>query len=338
VNDVLLRALRGEPTPYTPVWFMRQAGRYQAEYRKLREQYTIEAIVQNPELTTYVTLLPVEKLGVDAAILFADLSTPFSGLGFPTKLVEGKGPVVENPIRSPGDLKRLREFSAEEETPYVLEAIRMLKAELEVPLIGFAGAPFTLASYLIEGGPSKHFVATKRFMYHHPKAFEALLSHLARAMAAYLKAQAQAGADVLMVFDSWVGRLTQEDYATYVRRPTAMLFKELEGLRPTIHFGTGTNHLLELMKEAGGDAIGVDTTTPLDEARERLGGTPVQGNLDPARLFAPEEVLLAGVDQVLEANLGRPGHIFNLGHGILPGTPEENVRRVVEHVHERTQG
>ncbi len=338
MNDVLLRALRGEPTPYTPVWFMRQAGRYQAEYRKLREKYTIEAIVQNPELTTYVTLLPVKKLRVDAAILFADLSTPFSGLGFPTKLVERKGPVVEDPIRTPEDLKRLRAFSPEEDTPYVLKAIRMLKAELEVPLIGFAGAPFTLGSYLIEGGPSKNFVETKRFMYHYPKAFEALLSHLARAMAAYLKAQAEAGADVLMVFDSWVGRLTREDYAEYAMRPTAALFQALAGVRPTIHFGTGTNHLLELMKEAGGDAIGVDTTTPLDEARERLGETPVQGNLDPARLFAPEEVLLSGVDRVLEANLGRPGHVFNLGHGILPGTPEENVQRVVEHVHERTQG
>ncbi len=338
MNDVLLKALAGEETPYTPVWFMRQAGRYQPEYRELRKTYTIEEIVQNPELTTYVTLLPVKKLGVDAAILFADLSTPFHGLGFPTKLVEGKGPVVESPIRTPEDLKRLREFSPEEDTPFVLEAIRMLKAELEVPLIGFAGAPFTLASYLIEGGPSKNFVETKRFMYRYPEAFGELLSHLARAMAAYLKAQAEAGADVLMAFDSWVGRLTKDDYAEYVKGPTKALFDALSGLRPTIHFGTGTNHLLELMKEAGGDALGVDTTTPLDEARERLGKTPVQGNLDPALLFAPEDVLLKGVDRVLEANLGRPGHVFNLGHGILPGTPEENVKRVVDYVHERTRG
>ena len=338
MNDVLLRALKGEPTPYTPVWFMRQAGRYQPEYRRLREQYTIEEIVENPELTTYVTLLPVKKLGVDAAILFADLSTPFAGLGFPTRLVEGKGPVVEAPIESPDDLKRLRPFSPEEAVPYVLEAIRLLKAELEVPLIGFAGAPFTLASYLIEGGPSKNFVKTKRFLYHHPEAFEALLLHLAQAMAAYLKAQAEAGADVLMVFDSWVGRLTRDDYEAHVQRPTAALFAELGGLRPVIHFGTGTQHLLELMKEAGGTALGVDATTPLDEARERLGETPVQGNLDPALLFAPKERLLAGAERVLEANMGRPGHVFNLGHGILPGTPEENVRRLVDYVHERTQG
>ena len=338
MNDVLLRALKGEPTPYTPVWFMRQAGRYQPEYRRLREKYTIEEIVENPELTTYVTLLPVKKLGVDAAILFADLSTPFAGLGFPTRLVEGKGPVVEKPIQSPDDLKRLRPFSPEEAVPYVLEAIRLLKAELEVPLIGFAGAPFTLASYLIEGGPSKNFVKTKRFLYHHPEAFEALLLHLARAMAAYLKAQAEAGADVLMVFDSWVGRLTRDDYEAHVQRPTAALFDELGGLRPVIHFGTGTQHLLELMKEAGGTALGVDATTPLDEARERLGETPVQGNLDPALLFAPKERLLAGAERVLEANMGRPGHVFNLGHGILPGTPEENVRRLVDYVHERTQG
>ncbi len=337
MNDVLLRALAGQPTPYTPVWFMRQAGRYQPEYRKIRERHSLPEIVREPELAARVTLLPVEKLGVDAAILFADLTTPLPGMGVAVELVEGRGPVIERPFRTREDLQRLRPLEPERDVPYVLEAIRLLKAELNVPLIAFAGAPFTLASYLVEGGASRRFLETKRFLYRDPEGFAELLSRLAEGMAAYLKAQAEAGADVLMVFDSWVGQLPRRDYATSVLPPTRRLFAALAASRkPTIYFGTGTMHLIEWMKQAGADALGLDAATPLDWAREQLGPTPVQGNLDPAYLFAPRGRLLAEVDAILEENLGRPGHVFNLGHGILPQTPEENVAAVVAHVHERT--
>jgi len=337
VNDVLLRALAGEPTPYTPVWFMRQAGRYQAEYRRLRERYTLPEIVREPELAARVTLLPVQNLGVDAAILFADLTTPLPGMGVAVELVEGKGPVIGQPIRSRDDLGRLRPLEPERDVPFVLEAIRLLKKELDVPLIAFAGAPFTLASYLVEGGASRRYLEVKRFLYHDPEGFARLLERLAEGMAAYLKAQAAAGADVLMVFDSWVGQLTRRDYRRHALPATRRLFAELEATgRPTLYFGTGAMHLLELMHQAGPRALGIDAATPLAWARERLGATPVQGNLDPAYLFAPKPRLLAEVDAILEENMGRPGHVFNLGHGILPGTPEAQVRAVVERVHERT--
>jgi len=339
VNDVFLRALRGEPTPYTPVWFMRQAGRYQAEYRKIRERYTLPEIVRQPELTARVTLLPVEKLAVDAAILFADITTPLPGLGVDVELVEGKGPIIERPVQTPADVERLGSFDPEGDTPFVLEAIAILKRELKVPLIGFAGAPFTLASYLIEGGPSKHYIRLKRFMYTEEAAWHRLMDTLARAMAHYLEAQARAGADALMVFDSWIGRQSRRDYRRYVLPHMRTLFEALERTgKPTIHFGTGTMHLLELIQEAGGSAIGIDSTTPLGWARARLGKTPVQGNLDPTVLFAPREVVEREVKAVLEDNLGQPGHVFNLGHGILPGTPEANVAYVVDLVHERTGG
>ena len=337
MNDVFLRALAGRPTPYTPVWFMRQAGRYQPEYQKLRERYTLPEIVRTPELAVEVTLLPVRKLGVDAAILFADLTTPLPGMGISLELVEGKGPVIERPVRSQEDLARLRPLEPEQDVPYVLEAIRILKRELDVPLIAFAGAPFTLASYLVEGGASRRYLEVKQFMYRDPEGFGRLLGLLADSMARYLKAQAEAGADVLMVFDSWVGQLTRRDYRRHVLPATHRLFVELaDAGRPTIYFGTGTMHLLELLKQAGPEALGLDAVTPLAWARERLGATPVQGNLDPAYLFAPRDRLLAEVDAILEENMGRPGHVFNLGHGILPGTPEANVAGVVERVHERT--
>lgn len=337
MNDVFLRALKGEPTPYTPVWFMRQAGRYQAAYRKIRETHTLPEIVRDPELTARVTRLPVEGLGVDAAILFADITTPLYGMGVRLEIVEGRGPVIENPIQHPEDIDKLLPFDPEAHVPFVLEAIRLLKEELEVPLIGFAGAPFTLASYLVEGGPSKNFARVKRFMLTAPEAWHRLMDKLTLAMAAYLKAQAAAGADALMVFDSWIGRLTQRQYQTYVLPHQKRLFSALkEAGRPTIHFGTGTMHLLELLKEAGGDAVGVDTTTPLAWARERLGKTPVQGNLDPAVLLADQGTIAAEIEAVLAENAGRPGHVFNLGHGMLPMTPEENAAYAVETVHRLT--
>ena len=334
MNDVFIRAARGEETPYTPVWFMRQAGRYQPEYRKIRERYTLPEIVRSPELTTEVTLLPVQQFSFDAAILFADITTPLYGMGFDLDIVEGQGPVIHNPIDSPEDVRRIHLFSAEAHTPFVLEAIRLLKKALNVPLIGFAGAPFTLASYLLEGGPSKNFIKTKRFMYAEEDAWHLLLGTLANAMSEYLSAQAHAGADALQVFDSWIGRLTLPDYERYVAPHMRQLFDSLNQLDvPIIHFGTQSMHLINAMAAAGGDVVGLDTTTPLDWARSKLGDRPVQGNLDPTLLFAPETVLSREIGDIISANASRPGHIFNLGHGILPGTPPQAVGRAVELVH-----
>lgn len=331
VNDLLLRAARGEPTPRPPVWFMRQAGRYQKSYQEIRKRYSLPEIVKNPEVCAQVTLLPVEELGVDAAILFADITTPLYGMGVELDLVEGKGPVIHHPIRDRKGVEALRPLEPEEAVPFVLETIRLLKRELRVPLIGFAGAPFTLASYLVEGGPSRHFKEVKAFMYREEALWHHLMERLTLAMARYLKAQAEAGADLLQVFDSWVGALGPADYRRYVKPHMTRLFQELKPLGvPVIHFGVGTMGLLRDMAEAGGDVIGLDHHTPLPWAREALGETPVQGNLDPVVLFAPQEVIRREVERILGENAGRPGHIFNLGHGILPGTPVENVRYVVE--------
>ncbi|MGC8875896.1 uroporphyrinogen decarboxylase [Thermus sp.] len=335
VNDLILRAARGEPTPRPPVWFMRQAGRYQRSYRALRERYTLPEIVRHPELAARVTLSPVEELGVDAAILFADITTPLHGMGVDLSLVEGRGPVIHRPVRDREGVEALRALKPEEAVPFVLEAIRILKKELKVPLIGFAGAPFTLASYLVEGGPSRHFLEVKALMYREEALWHRLMEKLTEAMARYLRAQAEAGADLLQVFDSWVGALSPADYRRYVRPHMERLFRALGPLGvPVIHFGVGTMGLLRDMGEAGGEVLGLDHHTPLPWAREVLGNTPVQGNLDPAVLFAPREVIRREVRRILEENGGRPGHIFNLGHGILPKTPEENVRYVVELVKE----
>ncbi|MGC8967547.1 MAG: uroporphyrinogen decarboxylase [Thermus sp.] len=335
VNDLILRAARGEPTPRPPVWFMRQAGRYQRSYRALRERYTLPEIVRHPELAARVTLSPVEELGVDAAILFADITTPLHGMGVDLSLVEGRGPVIHRPVRDEEGVEALRALKPEEAVPFVLETIRILKKELKVPLIGFAGAPFTLASYLVEGGPSRHFLEVKALMYREEALWHRLMEKLTEAMARYLRAQAEAGADLLQVFDSWVGALSPADYRRYVRPHMERLFRALGPLGvPVIHFGVGTMGLLRDMGEAGGEVLGLDHHTPLPWAREVLGNTPVQGNLDPAVLFAPREVIRREVGRILEENGGRPGHIFNLGHGILPKTPEENVRYVVELVKE----
>ncbi len=331
MNDLILRAIRMEPTPRPPVWFMRQAGRYQRFYREIRARHSLEAIVENPELCLQVTLYPVKSLGVDAAILFADLSTPLPGMGVEVRLVEGKGPVLERPLRTPEDIQALRPLEPEESVPFVLESIRLLKRELSVPLIAFAGAPFTLASYLLEGGPSRRFLQVKTFMYREEAAWALLMGKLAEGMARYLRAQAEAGADILMVFDSWVGALSPADYRRYVKPYMEGLFQSLRPLGvPTIHFGVGTMGLLGEMRAAGGEVLGLDHHTPLPWARALLGATPVQGNLDPAVLLAPKEVIRREVGRILEENGGQPGHIFNLGHGILPETPEENVAYVVE--------
>lgn len=335
VNDLILRAARGEPTPRPPVWFMRQAGRYQKAYRKLRERYTLPEIVRNPEVCAEVTLLPVRELGVDAAILFADITTPLYGMGVDLSLVENKGPVIHNPVRDERGVEALRPLVPEEAVPFVLETIRILKRELPVPLIGFAGAPFTLASYLVEGGPSRRFLRVKALMYGEEALWHRLMEKLTEAMARYLRAQAEAGADLLQVFDSWVGALSPADYRRYVKPHMERLFQKLRPAGvPVIHFGVGTLGLLQDMKEAGGDVLGLDHHTPLPWARALLGATPVQGNLDPAVLLAPKGVIRREVQRILEENGGQSGHIFNLGHGIVPETPEENVRYVVELIQE----
>ena len=337
-NDRFLRACRRQPVDRTPVWFMRQAGRYMAEYRALRQKHDLLTLCRTPELAVEVTLQPIRALGVDAAILFSDLLLPLEPLGLPFHFAAGEGPVVDRPLRTRADVDALRRFEPRESLGVVLEAVRLLRKELSVPLIGFAGAPFTLASYAIEGGHSNHFTITKRLMYEDPDTWHRLAALLAEVVADYLRAQVEAGAQALQLFDSWVGALDAADYREFVLPHVSTLFAGLRGCDvPLIHFGTGTGHLLALQREAGGDVIGVDWRTPLDEGWARAGdGVAVQGNLEPHALFAPRERLLARVDDVLSRARGRAGHVFNLGHGILPGTPVEHVRAVVEHVHAAT--
>jgi uroporphyrinogen decarboxylase len=337
MNDRFLRACRREPVDATPVWFMRQAGRYMPEYRALREKHSLLTLCRTPELAVEVTLQPVRALGVDAAILFSDLLLPLAPLGIPFDFQAGEGPVIERPLRSRTDIEALRAFDPRQELGMVLEAIRLLRDELRdrVPLIGFAGAPFTLASYAIEGGHSNNFGLTKALMYSDPEAWHRLAALLADVVGDYLRAQVDAGVDALQVFDSWIGALDAQDYREFVLPHVAALFEKVKDAGvPLIHFGTGTGHLLALQREAGGSVIGIDWRTPLDEGWRAVGeGAAVQGNLDPTLLLGPRERLLPRVDDVLRRAGGRPGHIFNLGHGILPATPVDNVRAVVERVH-----
>jgi uroporphyrinogen decarboxylase len=338
VNDRFLRACRRESVDRTPVWFMRQAGRYMPEYRALREKHSLLELCRTPELAVQVTLQPIHALGVDAAILFSDLLLPLAPLGIPFDFKAGEGPRIETPVRSAAAIDALRRFEPRQELGMVLEAIRLLRRELQVPLIGFAGAPFTLASYAIEGGHSSHFALTKGLMYQDAPAWHRLAGLLADVVTDYLRAQVEAGAQALQVFDSWIGALDETDYREFALPHVRRIFDGLSDLQvPLIHFGTGTGHLLAVQREAGGSVIGVDWRTPLDEGWHRAGeGVAVQGNLDPTLLFAPRERLLARVDDVLRRADSRFGHVFNLGHGILPGTPVENVRAVVEHVHRVT--
>ncbi len=335
MNDRFLRACRREAVDCPPVWFMRQAGRYMAEYRALRERHTLLEICRTPELAVEVTLQPIRAFGFDAAILFSDLLIPLAPLGIPFDFAAGEGPVIATPLRSADDVAALRRFEPRQELSMVLEAIRLLRRELSVPLIGFAGAPFTLASYAIEGGHSTSFARTKALMYEQPATWHRLADLLAEVVADYLRAQVEAGAQALQLFDSWVGALDADDYREFVLPHVRRIFATLAPTGvPQIHFGTGTGHLLALQREAGGTVIGIDWRTPLDEGWRRAGDqVAVQGNLDPTLLFAPRERLLARVDGVLRRAGGRPGHVFNLGHGVLPTTPIEAVRAVVEHVH-----
>lgn len=335
-----LAACRCQPTERTPVWFMRQAGRYMPEYRALREKYGLLEMMRAPELATQVTLMPL-RLGVDALILFADILLPLVALGFDLTFVPGKGPVLDPPLRSAEDVARLRPVDVEDALGYVLETVRLVRAEVDgrVPLIGFAGAPFTLASYAIEGGSSRHYLRTKRLMYEDPETWHAFMDRLAEVTLAYLRAQVRAGAQAVQLFDSWVGALTPADYTSYVLPYVQRILSGLADLGvPRIYFGTGTAGMLSLLRGVGGDVIGVDWRIDLDRAWMLLGyDVAVQGNLDPAVLFAPREVIAREVRRILRRVGGRPGHIFNLGHGILPETPVGNVQFVVDLVHEESR-
>jgi uroporphyrinogen decarboxylase len=336
MNDRFLRACRREPMDVTPVWFMRQAGRYMAEYRAIREKHSLLEICYQSELAAEVTLQPVRALGVDAAILFADILLPVIPLGLGLEFAQGEGPVIGKPVRTLGDLAAMRPVNAETDLGYVMEAIRILRRELNVPLIGFCGGPFTVASYIIEGGSSREFLTTKTMMYSAPEVWRALMDKLSKVLADYLVAQIRAGAQAVQIFDSWVGALSPQDYENFVLPYSQRVLAAAKAEKvPVIHFGTNTTTLLPLMKRAGGDVIGLDWRLPLDDGWALLGDdVAVQGNLDPALLFAPRPEIKKRVDDILRRAESRPGHIFNLGHGILQHTPVDNVRAVVDMVHE----
>ncbi|MGZ5299780.1 MAG: uroporphyrinogen decarboxylase, partial [Actinomycetota bacterium] len=323
----------------TPVWFMRQAGRYLPEYRAVRGHGDILDTCLRPHLVTEITLQPVRRMAVDVAILFSDIMVPLAAVGVPVRIEPGVGPVVDDPIRTADDVVRLRPLEPETDVPHVLEAIRLLRKELHVPLLGFAGAPFTLASYLVEGGPSRTHERTKALMLGEPAVWDALMGALVAIVLPHLRAQAGAGAQALQVFDSWVGALGPDAYERSVFPHMRRLFDGLADVGvPTIHFGVGTGELLAAMRRAGGDVIGVDWRTPLDVAWDRVGpDVAVQGNLDPAVLSAPWDVVEAETDRVLARAASRDGHIFNLGHGVPPGTDPDTLRRLVDLVHERTE-
>ena len=337
MNDRFLKACRRESVDATPVWFMRQAGRYMADYRALRQRYSLLEICRTPELAVAVTLQPVDVIEVDAAILFSDLLIPFTPMGLDFDFIKGEGPSIAHPVRCPGDVDRLRSFEPREALSYVLETIRMLRRELvdRVPLIGFGGAPFTLAAYAIEGGPSTTYSRTKAFMYAQPAAWHRLCERFAGMMADYLTAQVEAGVQALQIFDSWAGALGRDDYREFAHPHTSRIFTEVGKLGvPVVHFGVGTAAILETLAAAGGDVIGVDWRLPLDEAWSIIGpNRAIQGNLDPTLLLGPRERLFAAAEDVLRRAAGRPGHIFNLGHGILPNTPLELVQELAKHVH-----
>ena len=333
-----LAACRRQAVDATPVWFMRQAGRYMAEYRRLRKKCTILELCERPELATEVTLQPVRKLGVDAAILFADILLPVRPMGLKLEFHKGEGPAIAPPVRGLKAVDRLREFDPREGLGFVLDAIRLIRRELPpgVPLIGFAGAPFTLASYMIEGGPSAHYLNAKKLMHGEPKTWHRLMAKIARVTTAYLKAQIEAGAQAVQLFDSWVGALSPQDFREFVLPHTRAVLESLKPCGvPVISFGTGTSGFLEDFASAGGDVLSVDWRIPLDTAWRRVGhGRAIQGNLDPVLLTVDRNALRRGVAQVLRAAGGRKGHIFNLGHGILPHTPVDHVRALVDLVHE----
>jgi len=332
-----LAACCRERTPYTPVWLMRQAGRYMEEYRKLRAQHGFLELCKNPDLAAEITVKPVELLGVDAAILFADILLPLEPMGVGLEYTKGDGPVIHHPVSSRTQVEQLIEFEPEEALPFVFEAVRKTRAALngKAPLIGFAGAPFTLASYLVEGGGSRNYLKTKKLIYSNPGAWRGLMERLSAVTAEYLNAQIAAGVEAVQLFDSWAGCLSPDDYERFVLPYTRVAIAGLTQGTPVIHFSTGTGGFLKSVRAAGGDVIGVDWRIHLDAAWDDLGSdVGIQGNLDPAALLAPPKEIRRRVAEILTRAGQRPGHIFNLGHGVLPETPVENVIAMVEAVHE----
>jgi uroporphyrinogen decarboxylase len=336
-QGLFLRAARRLPVERTPVWFMRQAGRTLPEYRKLRERWTLLEMCADPALCAEVTLQPMRRLPLDAAVMFGDIMLPLVGVGIDLDIVEGVGPVIATPIRDLAGVARLRDLDAEADLPAAIEAVRLVRGALEPEraVLGFAGAPFTLAAYLVEGRPTRDFAKTKALMLGAPDVWAALMERLAAIVVQFLRANAAAGAGALQLFDSWVGALSVTDYARHVRPWTQRVFAELQDLNvPLVHFGTGCPHLLPLMKDDGATVMGLDWRLPLDEAWALIGpDMGVQGNLDPAALSAPPDVVAAAAREVLDRAGGRPGHVFNLGHGMLPHTPLASIERVVEVVH-----
>ncbi len=340
MNDRFLKACRREPVDCTPVWFMRQAGRYMQEYQAIRAKHSILEVCKTPELAAQVTLQPIDRFPLDAAIIFADILLPLEAMGLQLEFAEGEGPVIHNPVRDRASVDQLRPVDGDE-LAYVEEAIRQARRALtgKVPLIGFAGAPFTLASYAIEGGGSRNYILTKQLMYREPEVWHKLMDKLARVVTGYLRRQIRAGAEAVQLFDSWVGCLSPGDYAEYVLPHVQLIFDGLKREQvPLIHFGTGTGSLLRLMRQAGGDVIGLDWRVHLDDAWRTVGhDVAVQGNLDPVVLFASVHEIERRVEDILRRAAGRPGHIFNLGHGILPNTPIDSVAVTAEMVHKLSQ-
>jgi uroporphyrinogen decarboxylase len=334
-DSAFLRAARGEPVPHTPVWYMRQAGRSLPEYRKIREGVAMLDSCMRPDLVVEITLQPVRRYGVDAAIFFSDIVLPMKAVGVDLDIKPGVGPVVASPVETLADVAAIPDLTAEH-VPFITESVRTLVGELgATPLIGFAGAPFTVASYLVEGGPSKEHARTKAMMFGAPDVWDALMRKIASISAAYLAVQVEAGASAVQLFDSWAGAMSPADYRRYVMPYSADVLAAAGELGvPRIHFGVGTGELLGLMGEAGADVVGVDWRVPLADGIARVGGRAVQGNLDPSLVFAPAEVMLARAAEVLEAGRAAPGHIFNLGHGVMPSTDPAQLERLTDFVHE----
>lgn len=338
INDTFLKAARGEKTDYVPVWYMRQAGRSQPEYRKIKEKYSLFEITHQPELCAYVTRLPVEQYNVDAAILYKDIMTPLPAIGMDVEIKGGIGPVISNPIRSISDVEKLGEIHPEEDIPYVLDTIKLLTNEqLSVPLIGFSGAPFTLASYMIEGGPSKNYNKTKAFMYAEPKAWLALMDKLANMIITYVRSQIQSGARAIQIFDSWVGAVNTEDYRVFIKPVMERIFSALrEENVPLIMFGVGASHLALEWNDLPLDVVGLDWRLPIHQAREMGIHKTVQGNLDPAVLLAPWEVIEEKAKLILDQGMAEGGYIFNLGHGVFPSVNPDVLKRLTSFIHEYT--
>jgi uroporphyrinogen decarboxylase len=336
INDTFLKACRGEKTDYVPVWYMRQAGRSQPEYRAIKEKYSLFEITHQPELCAYVTKLPVDQYDVDAAILYKDIMTPLPAIGVNVEIKTGIGPVIDNPIRSLSDVEKLGEIDPESDIPYVLDTIKLLTEEqLEVPLIGFTGAPFTLASYMIEGGPSKNYNKTKAFMYSEPKAWFALMDKLADMSITYVKSQIKAGASAIQVFDSWVGALNVVDYRFYIKPAMERIFSELKNENvPLIMFGVGASHLAKEWHDLPLDVVGLDWRLQVEEARAMGLTKTLQGNLDPAILLSPWEVIEERAAAILDQGMQQDGYIFNLGHGIFPDVNPETLKKLTTFIHD----